>query len=176
MTEFAPQHWDPIRAYTSYALVTGKRTPGLVEIDSNSSSPRKWDEMAGYGLSGSTLRFTGLGLPKFDMVVSLYTRVHIDEWAAFAPLLDPPKKGYPRALDIWHPKLVGAKIKACVVLDVSLPKTTEEGLTQYVINWQAFRAVKFQLSKVEASKAQPLDPYEQKIADKAAQAEALARQ
>ncbi len=175
MTEFAPQHWDPIRAYTSHALVTGKRTPGLVEIDSNSSSPRKWDEMAGYGLSGSTLRFTGLGLPKFDMVVSLYTREHIAEWAAFAPLLDPPKRGYPRALDIWHPKLVGAKIKSCVVLDISLPKTSEEGVTQYIVYWQAFRAVKFQLSKVEASKAQPLDPYDQINYDKLQQVNELAK-
>lgn len=160
---------------TYYMRVAGTRTPGITEVDGNSGSPRKWDEMAGYGLSGSTLRFTGLGLAKFDSITELYSKEELEEWKKFFFLLAPPKRARPRALDVWHPKLEMYTIASCVVLDVALPKVTTEGVTQILINWQAYRAVKFSLSKIEGAKDQPADEFERQIQDASKRLEAAAR-
>lgn len=179
--------WDPISSPVYYAKVTahlpgGKRgaevrTPGICEIEGNSGSPRKWDELTGYGLSGSTLRFTGLGLAKYDMIIQLFDKRDMAEWEAFLPIVKaPPKKQRPRALDVWHPKLAQYDIQASVILDMSFPKTDERGVTEIVIYWQAYRAVSFQLAKIEGGPPSPaLDPYEQRIKERSERLEALAR-
>lgn len=169
--------WDPITTPIWYAKVTGKRTPGITEITGNSGSPRKWDEVTGYGFSGSTLRFTGLGLAKFDMLIELYTKADWADWTAFLPIiLKVPSRRVPRSLDVWHPWLEMYQVKSAVVLDFAFPKLTEEGKGQVLISWQAQRKVKFQLAKVEDSAATPLDPFEQKIEASAKRLEALAAQ
>jgi hypothetical protein len=151
---------------------------GLARVESSSASPRKWVERSGLGVSGATVVFTGLGLAKFDVILSLYDRQDWQAWEAFQPSLKPPTMQNPKAISVAHPWLKTCNISACVVLDVSLPKVDEYGVATVVIACQAYRKPQISFAKPEGAKATPTDPKEAEIdanrALIAAQREALA--
>ncbi len=160
--------WNPIAKPCNFFLLEGKKSPGHAVIEGNNGSPRKWDERGGYGLTGSTIVFTGLGLAEFDAIISLYDERDWREWLAWAVVLEPPKPGRrDAAKDIWHP-LLRAKplsIGKVVVKNVAIPKQTEEGIWQVLIPMQAFRRPKITLIKPDGAKAaESDDPVERKIA------------
>jgi hypothetical protein len=168
--------WNPIDNPVDYIKLAGQKSPGLADVD-GASSPRKWDEAAGYGLSGATIRFTGDGLAKFAVRLRFYTVEHWAAWDAWKPLVfNRPKGKSPRALDIWHPHLEELGIKSVVVEDVSQPKQTADGEWTVEIKFIQFRMPKLTLAKPEASRAKPTDPYEVVIEQLAGQVqvEALA--
>lgn len=170
---------DPKNADINAVFFAGTKTPGLAVVEGSSGSPRKWQEQGGYGLTGATVRFTGLGLAKFDVLLKLYDAADWAAWQAFLPVLDPPKPGQlARALAVAHPYLKPLKINECVVLDISIPKTDEYGVTQIVVYCQAFRKPKITLAKPEGAKVTPTDPVDAQIDAKlqrVAQLEALAK-
>ena len=49
------------KPYQDYIVLAGQRSPGLAVVR-GSDSPRKWDVRNGYGFSGATIVYTGLGL------------------------------------------------------------------------------------------------------------------
>jgi hypothetical protein len=170
----------PSKAFDA-VFFAGEPTPGLAIVEGSSGSPRKWQEIGGYGLTGATLRFTGLGLAKFDVIVTLITDAH---WLAWEPyqqrVLAPPKLGtYARALSIFHPLLKPLEIRECVVNDISIPKQAQAGVWQVLIPCQAFRKPKLTFATPEGAKATPTDPVDAQIEANraliAAQREALAR-
>lgn len=153
---------DPIangEQYT-YVVMGGRRTPGIATLSGNSGSPRKWDERAGYGLTGSTLVFTGKGLAKFDVLIELYDAQDFADWAVFLPYILAEKSLRELVLDTSHPWLAQFKIAKAVVLDIGIPKETDEGVTQVTIPCQAHRKPKFALAKPDSAKATPTDPNE----------------
>jgi hypothetical protein len=169
----------PSKAYDSVYFARQK-TPGLAIVEGNSGSPRKWQEMGGYGLTGATIRFTGLGLAKFDVIITLVTKQHWADWVTFQKVLEPPRPGvYARALAIYHPLLQPLGIHQCVIEDVSIPKQTQDGVWQVLIPCRAFRRPKLTFATPEGAKATPTDPIDAQIdanrALIAAQREALAR-
>jgi hypothetical protein len=132
--------WNPIEQPTDYALIAGKRTPGLCDVV-GAGSPRAWDERRGYGLSGSTVVFRGTRLADFTLRLRLYTVDDWSAWAEFKPtVLRPPAGERARALDIVHPQLAEVEIAACVIKDVKAPvKTSPEGEWTIEIMCQEFR-------------------------------------
>jgi hypothetical protein len=156
--------WNPLDQPVDFIKLAGDRSPGIADV-AGAGSPRKWDEAQGYGLSGSTLRFTGLGLAKFDVKLRLYTRAHWAAWHAWKRHVQKPPLGKrPRALDIWHPCLEDLEIKSVVVEDVLQPELTDDrGEWTIAIKFIQFRLPKLTLAKPEASKAQPLDAADQTI-------------
>jgi hypothetical protein len=155
--------WNPVEQPVDYILLSGQKSPGLADVD-GASSPRKWDERAGYGLSGSTIVFTGLGLAKFSVRLRFYTVEHWAAWDAWKELVAKPPVGRrPRALDIWHPHLEELGIKSVVVEDVLQPKQTADGEWTVEVKFIQFRLPKLTLAKPEASQAKPTDPYDQVI-------------
>jgi len=166
---------DPIANPSSfyYVLMGGNRTPGIAHVEGNSGSPRKWDERGGYGLTGSTLVFTGKGLAAFDIILELYTSQDWKDWNAFRKTLDLTPQAISKGLDVVHPFLSDYAVTKCVVLDIAWPKQREDGAHEILIPCKAFRKVKFALSKPDSAQAKPTDPVDAQLALKESELSAL---
>lgn len=155
--------WNPIDDPCDYITLSGQRSPGIAEVR-GANSPRRYDERKGYGLSGATVVFRGIGLTRFTVELRLSTEQHWADWYAWKPMVDRPPAGTrPKALDIWHPFLEDLEVKSCVVEDVSQPSQVEDGVWAIEIKFIQFRRPVLSLSKPEASKAAPVDPVDQRI-------------
>jgi hypothetical protein len=157
--------WDPFNAPTDYFLLAGKKSPGVCEI-TGAGSPRKLDERGGYGLSGSTLVFTGVGLAKWSVKILLWLPEHFADYAQWRPLVArPPLNTRPRALDIWHPYLEALGIRSCMVEDEHQPEPEDDtGLFAITIDFKQFRAPRIALAKPDGSSAENAnDPVQAQI-------------
>lgn len=155
--------WDPITQPVDYIDLGGQRSPGLAEVV-GASSPRKWDERRGYGLSGAIVVFRGIGLARFSVKLRFYTPEDWAGWYAWKPVVDRPPLGTrPRALDIWHPLLEAQQITKVVVEDVGQPEQTDDGEWTVEIKFIEYRRPKIALAKPEGSQATPADPMEAEI-------------
>ncbi len=144
--------WNPLDTPQDYAVVAGKKTPGILRLTSP-NSPRKWDERNGYGLSGATLVFTGLGLSEFDCNLELYTPADWLDWDAFRPIVaKPPPRTRPKALDFAHPLTAQAGIKSVVVLDMYVPELSDDtGIWTAKIKLKEFRRPRIALAKPDGA-------------------------
>jgi hypothetical protein len=162
-------NWNPLDEPTDKVIMAHKPTPGLADIV-GANSPRDWDEMRGYALSGARLRFRGIKLCHFSVKLRLYTTQDFDDWLAFKPIVDKPPLGrLPRAIDVSHPILIERGIGAAVVEDLIGPDQTDDGEWTIEIKLIEFRKPKRTISTPEASAATPVDPIDQRIGDRAAQ-------
>lgn len=167
--------FDPFVTPIDYFLLASQRSPGVAQI-AGAGSPRKWDEHGGYGLSGSTLIFTGTKLSEFEARLMLTTSQDWADWHAWKPLVArPPRMTRPRALDIWHPWLEELEIKRAVVLDVLQPEQDDTGGWTRIVKFKAFRAPVRTLAKPEGSQAKPTDPVDAYIEKLTNQVQTLAR-
>jgi len=153
-------NWNPLSQPVDHIILAGRKSPGLAEV-TGGASPRKWDERGGYGLSGSTLVFKGIGLAKFTVKLKLYTE---DDWAAWhtwKPLVDkPPLGSKAKAMDITHPLTEQLGVAAVVVEEVSQPEQTDSGEWTITIKFIEYRKPKVALAKPDGAKATPADPIE----------------
>lgn len=131
--------WNPLEQPVNYALVGGRRTPGLCDIE-GAGSPRQWDERRGYGVSGATLVYRGLRLASFALKLRLYSPEDWQGWHDFAPTVSRPPTGErAQALDIVHPILEEVGIRSAVVEDVLAPQQTGDGEWTVEIRMREFR-------------------------------------
>lgn len=156
--------WNPLKEPRDYAIVAGVRTPGLCDIV-GASSPRKWEEIDGYGLSGARLKFKGIGLARFSMKLRLYTDQDWNDWDRFRVLMRKPPLGKrPLAKLIVHPQLAEVGVTAFVVEELMAPERTDDsGEWTIEIKCIEFRLPTPALSKPDAAEATPADPEEVKI-------------
>jgi hypothetical protein len=112
--------FDPIATPIDYVIIGGTRTPGLAEVV-GVGSPRQWDERKGIDRSGATLRFRGRKLARFSIKIKLATTEDFAAWATFAPSVRAVPAGGRGALDLVHPQINDAGIRAGVVDDVLEP-------------------------------------------------------
>ncbi len=171
--------WDPILTPVDYVLLGGEVTPGLTHLE-GAGSPRNWDKVRGYGMSGFYPRFTGDGLAEFAIVIRLVTAQHWVDWESFAPFVRKPPLGKsPRALDIAHPFLDALEIYAVVIVDATQPAVDDDGIGTVRISVLQHRRPKPQYAKPDSSgdsKPAPKDKREQVIENLVNQIEALAPQ
>lgn len=163
-------------------------SPGLAVVK-KAGSPRKWNEMVGYGVDGASLVYAGTGLSSFDVDIFIWKEPqHWVEWEIFAPLLAKPIPlplglAAPEfALSIQHPVL-NAKpwdIQRVVVEDVSSWEQDDFGKWGLTIKFKAYRKPKPVLVKtleatpgVNAGIPVPKDPAEVMIAELQAKNAAL---
>lgn len=145
--------WDPIAEPIDYIILAGRESPGLAEVR-NAGSPRKWDERAGYGWSGSYPVFIRRELTKFKVLIKLNTRADWAGWYAWSGLVAKPPFGkFPKALDIWHPFLEDQQVASAEVIDVSQPEPDGTGAFVITIDFMEFRRPKFTLVKPTAAEA-----------------------
>jgi len=168
--------FDPFVTPIDHFLLSGQKSPGTARIV-GASSPRKWDERAGYGLSGSFSVYLGRRLAKFDAVITLVDSADWAAWQAFKPLVDRAPNGKrPRALDIWHPWLADLDIKAAGVEDVLQPDEPDDGSKIITIKFIEFRAPRITLAKPEAaSRKESNDPVDKLIEKLTDQVQELAK-
>ena len=124
-----------------FILLGGKKSPGKADVF-GASTPRKWDERTGYGLSGAFIVYTGDGLAHFPVVISLWEESHFDEWDSFATVLEKAPIGTrAKALGISHPLLTvrPLKIASVVVEDVTQFVQDDYGLWTCEIRLGEFR-------------------------------------
>jgi len=161
------------------ALLANVANPGQVVV-AGAASPRKWDEAAGTGTSGATLRWTGDGLPEFDAVVSVWTPEQFDTWdRTWGPLCARTEPGQkPKAYDWRHPATDDLKIRSVVVLDLTQWEQVEDGLWSRTVKLKQYRAPKPALGKPAGAEAgadgktpTPKDAQDQTIQDLAGEIE-----
>jgi len=157
--------WNPIEDPTDECLLAGYATPGLCEVV-GASSPRKWDEQAGYAMTGAILLYRGIGLAHFTLRFRLFTLTHWDQWEIIKPvLLRPPVGRRAKALDVNHPVLNEVGISQLVVEDVTAPEQVEDGVWQIEVKCIEWRRYSLGASKPDGAEATPADPREVEIGD-----------
>jgi hypothetical protein len=152
--------WNPLADPIDFFTLSGLRSPGVAEL-SGATSPRKWEERGGYGLSGATVVFRGVGLCYFTFRLKLYTETDWDDWLSWKSLVNRPPFGTrPKAHDIWHPFLDQLGVTAAVVEEVTQPEQGESGEWTVSIKFIEFRKPVVALAKPVAAKATTADPVE----------------
>lgn len=147
--------WNPISEPVDFVILAGQRTPGIAEVQ-GFHSPRQWDERKGYGLSGATLRYRGIGLAKGKLIIRLTTEQDWADWHDFAPVVKRPPVGErAHALDISHPLLEQLDIRAVVVEDVGQPTQDDRGTWTIVIELKEYRKPVVQLSTPDGAATTP---------------------
>lgn len=170
--------WNPIAEPVDFVILAGQRTPGIAEVQ-GFRSPRNWDERRGYGLSGATLRFRGVGLASGKLIIRLTTEQDWADWEAFAPVVKRPPVGErAHALDISHPILEQLDIRAVVVTDVAQPEQDDKGVWTITIELKEYRRPVIQLSTPDgaATTPEPQTEGQRMIAALTAQVQELASQ
>jgi hypothetical protein len=154
---------NPIESPVDFVVIAGKRTPGLATI-TGLGTPRKWEEVQGYGLTGATLRYLGNSLSSFTISLRLYSEQEWADWYAFKPTVDRTPSGKrPQALACSHPWLRDANVVSMIVEDLLAPEQTGDGEWTIAIKCKQFRAVRRTLAKPEAAQQQPVDAWDAKI-------------
>ena len=156
--------WDPYNDPVNYIVLAGRRSSGLADV-AGAGTPRNWEERKGYGFSGATLWFTGLGLANFTVRLRHYTSEDIAKWHEWKDVVQRPPYGtLPKALDIWHPLLEECGINSVVVTDARQLEQVDDGVWEALIEFRQYRRLKLALAKPEGSTDKPpADPWERKL-------------
>lgn len=167
---------DPVTNPVDYILLSNQRSPGLAEV-SAANSPRRWDERAGFALSGSRVVFRGIGLSRPIVTLRLYTPQDWADWHVWKVLLmRPPIGERAHALDIWHPFLEDLGVTSVVVEDVLQPRQTADGEWSIDIKFIEYRNPTLMLDIPDGSAESTADPVDTQIEQLSAQVQELANE
>lgn len=118
--------WSPLTAPQDYAVVAGRRTPGVCRVEGFKNVSR-WDVRQGPALSGARLRYRGFEPATGKLVLSLTSPKDWSDWWDFAPTVRRAPLGERAThLEIEHPILSSMDIRAVAVKSVSQPTPTDE--------------------------------------------------
>ena len=165
---------DPV----DYVILAGKRSPGIADV-LGASAAFEFNVHQPPFATGARIVFKRRELAKFEVRLRLYSFEHLRELEAWRPLIDTPP-GARRAaqgLDIVHPLLNPLGITSCVVTSVGQLEPIDNGAWMLPIKFLEYRGLpKQSLAKVEGSKAEPVDPVEQRILTNNREIERLAQE
>lgn len=92
-------------------------SPGVCTITGD-GIPLNWQVREGFGLSGATQAFRGLGLAEFQLSVKMWTQEHRTQFLVFNAAIQPSPLGAPQKVySISNPILGLAEITQCVFLN-----------------------------------------------------------
>lgn len=170
----ASTRWDPITQPIDKIKMGGQWSPGYCDIV-GASSPRKWEELGGYGMSGALLIYRGWGIAHFSIKFRLYSEDDWQAWHAFKPLVTrPPRNTRPRSIDVSHPLLEDLQIRSVVVEDLSQPEQTDHGEWTIEIKLIAYRQLTPSQAKMEGGEAPaPLDQLDLELQDEGSRGQAM---
>lgn len=157
--------FNPLTSPVDYVVLAGQRSPGVCEVVGG-TSPRRWDERRGFGLSGATVVFHGVGLAKPLLRIRLFTEQHWSDWATWRELVQRPPLGErPRAMDIEHPILEDLGVRSVVVEDVTQPTQTGDGEWTVEVKLIEFRRPEIALATPSGAAQSTVDPLDREILD-----------
>ncbi len=135
---------NPRSSDLNYVVVNGVTSPGRATL-TGVKIPYKWDELPGYGLSGAKTIFRGRGLARFTLTIALWEPNHFLQWGLFLQVLEPPSKFKPLVVNMSHPLLSAADIKAVCVTEFGQPERQSNGLWLATIQLLEYRPFKLAL-------------------------------
>lgn len=98
------------------------RSPGVCTIDGD-GIPRNWDVVNGFGLSGATQRFKGIGLAEFTLTIRVWKATDRALLVTFAKAVEVSVPGQPeRVYQVKNPRLAFKGIDKMVFLNDPFPK------------------------------------------------------
>lgn len=169
--------FNPLTAPVDYIVLAGRRSPGLATIE-GADTPRNFVERRGFGISFGTLRFRGVGLAHFKVLLRLVSEEDFEAWHDWKSLVarptsesNPRRKGVsaimPRLhappMDIEHPILADLDITSAVVENVLQPVQTGDGEWTIEIHFGEYRARVIALEETQGSVARQSDNIENAI-------------
>lgn len=171
--------FNPVRNPVDVLILEDKPSPGICVIR-NAKLIREWAEAGGHGQTGGFSRFKKTKLAHPVAEFRLYSDEDWDAWHEWSPMIYRlPRRGAGAAgktggyLRCQHPILEDAKITALGVEEIASPVQVEDGVWEIVVQFIQFHTPTTTLAKPEATKSQPVDPYEAEIAALRAENESL---
>lgn len=102
------------------------RSPGVCMVEGD-GIPREWDVVQGFGLSGATQRFKGIGLAEFTITIRVWLAEHRPLLRVFAAAVEVSLPGQPeRVYQIKNPRLAFKGITQMVFLNDPFPKDEKD--------------------------------------------------
>lgn len=151
----------PLTDPVDYIVLAGLRSPGIATIE-GAETPRNFDERRGFGVSFASLRFRGVSLARFKVLLRLYTEKHWDDWHEWKSIVArPSSESNPRRgpiqrltappMEIEHPILSDLGITSVVVENVVQPTQTDDGEWTIEIRCIEYRAPVIALETTEGA-------------------------
>lgn len=102
------------------------RSPGVCLVEGD-GIPREWDVVQGFGLSGATQRFKGIGLAEFTLSIRVWLPEHRSLLKTFAAAVEVSLPGQPeRVYQVANPRLAFKGIAQMVFLNDPFPKDEKD--------------------------------------------------
>jgi hypothetical protein len=157
--------WDPITQPCDYIILAGQKSPGYADVY-GAYDEREFKVNQPPFSTGAVIVYKRRKLAEFSVRIRLYTLEEHAAFTAWRPVIDakPGVRTRATALDIQHPLLAQLDIKQVVVKSVSQLDQTQDGEWSLSIAFLESRPLpRPSLAKVEAAKASPGDPVDQKL-------------
>lgn len=170
--------FEPLTSPVDHIVLAGRRSPGLAEVV-DADTPRNFQERRGFGISFATLRFRGVSLAHFKVLLRLYTEQDWDDWHAWKDLVrrptlesNPRRQAVPGLgprltsppMTIEHPILADLEITDVVVENLVQPVQTRDGEWTIEIRFIEYRAPIVVLEQTQGAVARDADNQETVIA------------
>lgn len=110
----------------NYVVVAGVQSPGQARL-TGVKAPYMWDVQPLYGREGAITIFKGRGIAKPLLTLEFFEPAHFVAWDAFKQLLKPPTPTKPLVIEMRHPLLTSADIKAVSVEEIGEPERQTNG-------------------------------------------------
>lgn len=129
--------FQPLTSPIDYIVLAGRRSPGLATIE-GLETKRNFQERRGFGTSFASLRFRGVELARFKVMIRLYSVQDWADWHGWKSLVRRPvsesnpnsitrARPQARPMTIDHPILADFEITDVVVENVIQPVQTDSG-------------------------------------------------
>lgn len=167
----------PLTEPIDYIVLAGRRSPGIATIE-GAATPRDFQERRGFGISFAMLRFRGVRLARFKVLLRLVTDEDWDGWHEWKDLVARPELesnprratppgAFPRLtappMDIEHPILADLGVTSAVVEDQLQPVQSADGEWVIEIRFIEYRAPVIALERTEGAQARSGDNIENAI-------------
>lgn len=118
MSFWTQEELEQLNSVTIISAGVPVKSPGTCKITPSKGIPRNWQTREGYGLSGATQSFRGLGLAEFTLTIHMWETAHRPEFTAFDAAIEPSPLGAPeKVYRISNPILAQRGVTQCVFLN-----------------------------------------------------------
>lgn len=132
---------DPRSTEWNYVVVAGLPSPGRAEF-TNVKAPYIFDVQPAFGAEGAVMIFRGRGIARPKLTLTFWLPEHFLQWAFFVKFLEPPTPIKPLVIEMRHPALTYAGIKAVAVEAIGAPKKQPSGVWTVEIDLIEWRPLK----------------------------------
>lgn len=147
--------FDPYLTPVDFALVNGKRSPGIGKI-TGLADKRKFDVQTSMYTSGGIVIYRGREPSRFVLTMTLATAQDWIDWATWRIVINRPiGNAFPKAMTFVHPWTAMLDVTEVVVEEIGQPEEEDEtGSWHVAVKFLEFRRVKPSLAVPDAAKTE----------------------